>query len=100
MPQFAGQVEALLSDATVGAYLHNYVPTFVHGAQFGFSTHPKDVLPDQDDPVLELPFYKAQELCEILGVPPPPPGVHWKAGRSPAPSPPPGRPAYAQPLSP
>lgn len=45
----------------------NYVPTFVNGTHFGFSCHRKDDTDDVDDPVLELPFFKAKQFAEALG---------------------------------
>eukprot|EP00667_Euglena_gracilis_P002569 EG_transcript_2571 len=67
LPQYADKLRGLLSDATLQAYQWNYVPTFVNGTHFGFSCHRKDDTDDVDDPVLELPFFKAKQFAEALG---------------------------------
>eukprot|EP01012_Entosiphon_sulcatum_P007042 TRINITY_DN13494_c0_g1_i1.p1 TRINITY_DN13494_c0_g1~~TRINITY_DN13494_c0_g1_i1.p1 ORF type:complete len:760 (+),score=107.29 TRINITY_DN13494_c0_g1_i1:42-2321(+) len=56
-----------IPDAVLEGHRFNFVPSFVAGVHFGFTRHAKDVLDDEDDPVLELPYWTALRIAEAVG---------------------------------
>jgi len=66
-PEYAAKLEGLLTEELLDGHRWNSTPTFVHGHPFGFERHLKDAAEDADDPILELPFFKAKRFCEAVG---------------------------------